>query len=224
MIVAVWPKHFGVAVAVGVATQAPASPHPTRRPMKRLGLVCSSSFFPGQDSHEREVRARREPLDCRNACERAAAWRFATRLLGAQTRPFSNRVERRSQKRCTCRTSLVDTRRMTRNLVLAVALALVLGGGGGCGGAQTRRGYRKSRARRQYRVPPEPKKEACPVTRPNGSIPQGEQATAGARYFGNGDLWTESLSQPAPPAARGRARERRHRDQCPLVAAASKAS
>jgi hypothetical protein len=38
-IVAVWPKHFGVAVAVGVANQATASPHPTRRPTKRLELV-----------------------------------------------------------------------------------------------------------------------------------------------------------------------------------------
>ena len=38
-IVAAWPKHFGVAVAVGVPNQATASPHPTRGPMKRLELV-----------------------------------------------------------------------------------------------------------------------------------------------------------------------------------------
>ena len=38
-IVALWPRHFGVAAAVGVANQATASPHPTRRPMKRLELV-----------------------------------------------------------------------------------------------------------------------------------------------------------------------------------------
>jgi hypothetical protein len=37
------------------------------------------------------------------------------------------------------------------------------------------------------------------VTRPNGSIPQGEPATAGARYFGNGDLWTDLYRNPIRP-------------------------
>jgi hypothetical protein len=37
------------------------------------------------------------------------------------------------------------------------------------------------------------------VTRPNGSIPQGESAVAGARYLGNGHLWTDLYRNPIHP-------------------------
>jgi hypothetical protein len=85
---------------------------------------------------------------------------------------------------------------MTRSFVLAVALALVLGG---CLGGSAREGATESSGTKALTGSSDPKKEACPVTRPNGSIPQGEPATAGARYFGNGDLWTDLYRNPIRP-------------------------
>ena len=84
---------------------------------------------------------------------------------------------------------------MTRGFVLAVALALVLGG---CFGGSEQERAKESSGTKTMRGSSEPKK-ACPVTRPNGSIPEGEPATAGARYFGNGALWTDLYPNPIRP-------------------------
>ncbi len=86
---------------------------------------------------------------------------------------------------------------MTRSIVLAVALTLILGG---CFGASEQeaatRGSGKERRDFRQASLPEPVEEPCPVTRPNGRIPPGETPSPGSYYLGNGALWTDLYPSP----------------------------
>ena len=89
---------------------------------------------------------------------------------------------------------------MTRSIVLAVALTLILGG---CLGTSEREGATRGSGEETTDFSqaslPEPLQEPCPVTRPNGRIPPGETPSSGSRYLGNGALWTDLYPSPIRP-------------------------
>ena len=87
---------------------------------------------------------------------------------------------------------------MTRSIVLAAAVTLVLGG---CLGASEQEGATRGPGEQttHQASQPEPVDEPCPVTRPNGRIPPGESALPGMRYLGNGALWTDLYPTPIRP-------------------------
>src|SRR5215204_236563 len=89
---------------------------------------------------------------------------------------------------------------MTRSIVLAVALTLILGG---CLGTSEREGATRGSGEETTDFPQasllEPVQEPCPVTRPNGRIPPGETPSSGSRYLGNGALWTDLYPSPTRP-------------------------
>ena len=84
-------------------------------------------------------------------------------------------------------------------IVLAVALTVIVAG---CLDSEEK-GAKQTSAVQTTTTSSAPESKAaadsCPVTRPNGRIPPGEQAFAGSNYLGNGSLWTDLYPNPIRP-------------------------
>jgi hypothetical protein len=89
---------------------------------------------------------------------------------------------------------------MTPRAVSLLLAALLLGGCFGESEGQRSAQPTDTRTTRgSLAAQPSTAEKPCPVTRPNGRRPPGENSYAGSRFLGNGALWTDLYPNPNRP-------------------------